>query len=337
MSFSKKEKWAFLKKFTLITIIYWGFSLSVMAGSDYRPHPDAPKSQREFARYLALAKGGDAQAQYVICIAYYDGTPIDRDFVAAAAWCRLAAEQGLAKAQYYMGYFYLKEFGVERDTEKARHWLELAANQGHSNAQNQLGKIYENGIGVIRDHKKAIQWYQLSANQGNMLAASAMREIPRRYRQFEEYLNLAKAGDAKAQFKVFFACIDGFINNEKSNHESVYGNLDKNLIKEHCTDYIAWGIAAANQGFNQAQFYLGRYYLHGQGVEKDIEQALYWFQLAAENENHGGAEDYLGDAYKNGNGVEKNINQAIYWYELAAKKGNPYARTKLRQLRGEQQ
>jgi len=336
MSFSKKTKWVFFKKFTLITIIYWGFSLSIMAGLDHRPHPDAPKSQREFSRYLALTKGGDAQAQYVICIAYYDGRLIDRDFVAAAAWCRLAAEQGLAKAQYYMGYFYLQELGVERDNKKARYWLELAANQGQSNAQNQLGKIYENGIGVIRDHKKAMQWYQLAANQGNMLAASAMREISRRYWQFEEYLNLAKTGDSRAQFKVCFACVDGFINNEKSNHERVYGNLDKNLIKEHCTNPIAWGIAAANQGFGQSQYYLGQFYLHGHGVEKNIEQALYWFKLSAENETHGGTENYLGDAYKKGEGVEQNRDEAIYWYELAAKKGNSYARRELEAIRNEQ-
>jgi len=335
MFFPKNKIDTFLKTLALLTGLSLGFSIPALAGDGPPPPPrDAPKTQQEFIEHLALAEKGEAYSQYVVCLAYYDGRVIkETNYATALDWCTLAANQGLAKAQFYMGYFYL-DSGlrmskvIERNTEKALYWFQLAAEQGDNHARYKIGEIYENR----RNHTKAIEWYELAG------ARNAIEALNKRYQQFEAYVTLANAGDAEAQFSIFYACINGFINNGKSDYrESVYGNIDTDLIKEHCSDPVTLGILAANQGYYPAQYYLGRFYLHGNGVEKDIEQALYWFQLAAENENHGGAEDYLGDAYKNGNGVEKNINQAIYWYELAAKKGNPYARTKLRQLRGEQQ
>ena len=49
--------------------------------------------------------------------------------------------------------------------------------------------------------------------------------------------------------------------------------------------------------------------------------------LAEEGDNL--AQFFLGYLYKNGLSVEKNLDQAIKWYELSAKKGNPYAQNNL--------
>jgi len=325
-------KWCYLRKISIISSLFLGMCISVMAG-DGPPLPpfDAPKSQQEFAEHLLLAEKGEAYSQYVVCLAYYDGRVIkEKNFDAAISWCTLAANQGLAKAQFYLGSFY--RYGlmgpgqtVERDAEKAFYWFKLAANQGSRAAQNELGEMYE----IRGDHTQAIEWYRLAGS------IRKIEEIRRRYAQFEEYVRLAKTGDAQAQFKVFFGCIDGFINNGKSDYrESIYGNLDITLLKEYCDNPLELGISAANQGLSQAQFYLGRYYLHGNWVvEKNIEQALYWFRLNAEHENDGSTEYYLGNAYRNGEGVEKNLDQAIYWYELAVQKRNPYAIRKLKELR----
>ncbi len=45
---------------------------------------------------------------------------------------------------------------------------------------------------------------------------------------------------------------------------------------------IYWYLKAAEQDHGQAHFYLGKHYQHGIGVEKDSEQALYWFRKGAE-------------------------------------------------------
>ncbi len=40
----------------------------------------------------------------------------------------------------------------------------------------------------------------------------------------------------------------------------------------------------------------------------------------------------LANMYKNGDGIDKNINQAIYWYENSAKQGYKKAKNKLEKL-----
>ncbi len=51
---------------------------------------------------------------------------------------------------------------------------------------------------------------------------------------------------------------------------------------------VKWLSQAAEQGFVPAQYYLGKSYYHGFGVEQDYEQARYWFQKAAQQDEHFG-------------------------------------------------
>jgi len=319
-----------------------GLFMLAFGGLDNHSPADAPKSYKEFKSHLVKAKSGDSYAQYVVFLAYYDGSVVARDFVAADAWGTLAAKQGLAKAQFWLGYMHY-HYDVEPapigerdpDYKKAFYWFQLGAKQGQSGSQYHLGRMYENGWGTTIDHHQAIYWYELAAKQDHLNAIDSFNKIHKRYELFEEYLTQAKTDDAQAQWQICQACIDGRINTESELIGSA--SIDKNLIKEYCNHPITWGISAARQGLYQAQYRLGYYYLHGKGVAKNIEQALYWLKLSAESpDNYGRTENYLGDIYQNGNGVEKNINEAIYWYERAAQKGRGDAKDQLKKLRGQQ-
>ena len=61
---------------------------------------------------------------------------------------------------------------------------------------------------------------------------------------------------------------------------------------------------------------------------KDYLSSFNEFLPLAEEGDHL-AQFFLGYFYKNGLSVEKNLDQAIKWYELSAKKGNPYAQNNL--------
>src|SRR5437773_4818974 len=92
-------------------------------------------------------------------------------------------------------------------------------------------------------------------------------------------------------------------------------------------------------------------YYNGEGTEKNLEKAFYWYQKAAENGNNDamnnlaysyyngeGTETNLekaaenGDSnamnnlaysyYNNGKGTEKNLEKAFYWCQKAAENGN---------------
>src|ERR1700752_910776 len=56
---------------------------------------------------------------------------------------------------------------------------------------------------------------------------------------------------------------------------------------------------------------------NGEGTEKNLEKAFYWYQKAAENGDID-AQYNLALLYKNGEGTEENLEKAFYWYQKAA-------------------
>lgn len=52
--------------------------------------------------------------------------------------------------------------GVPQDYVEAAKWYKLAANQGHTKAQFQLGILYKKGLGVAQDYIAAKRWLKQS-------------------------------------------------------------------------------------------------------------------------------------------------------------------------------
>ncbi len=72
----------------------------------------------------------------------------------------------------------------------------------------------------------------------------------------------------------------------------------------------AWGPLAAD-GDAQAQYFLGNLYAKGDGVARDLGQALYWFRAAAEQgESYG--QFALGYVYEHGLGAAPNLAAACW-------------------------
>ncbi|CAB4380680.1 unnamed protein product [Rhizophagus irregularis] len=71
----------------------------------------------------------------------------------------------------------------------------------------------------------------------------------------------------------------------------------------------------AGNGDEVAMFNLAICYKNGEGIEKNLEKAFYWFQKAAEN----------AICYENGEGTEKNSKKAFHWYHKAAENSNERA------------
>ena len=77
------------------------------------------------------------------------------------------AEQGDATAQNVLGIMYYNGEGVPQDYKKALHWYTKAAEQGNVKAQFSLGAKYYDGEGVPQDYKKALHWFTKAAEQGD--------------------------------------------------------------------------------------------------------------------------------------------------------------------------
>lgn len=87
---------------------------------------------------------------------------------------------------------------------------------------------------------------------------------------------------------------------------------------------------AASGGITVAKYKLGKMFLNGDGVGKDIPKAIEWLKQAALEENEF-AEYALGRMYLFGLGVEKDLPLAMEYLRSAAAKGNEYAAELIRQ------
>ena len=77
---------------------------------------------------------------------------------------------------------------------------------------------------------------------------------------------------------------------------------------------------AADQGHMEAQIYCGNMYDFGDGVAKDEQLALMYYEKAA-RQGHSHSQFNAGFFYRDGRGCEQSYERAAEWYEKAAQQG----------------
>jgi hypothetical protein len=85
----------------------------------------------------------------------------------------------------------------------------------------------------------------------------------------------------------------------------------------------------ATDGKPEAQMLLGQLYFNGEGVEKDLEAAMYWYEKAA-TQGFVDAQYRLGSLYFDGkHDIPKDYDKAYRWLQLAQDNGHADAKPKL--------
>ena len=132
---------------------------------------------RKLFLMLALLVSMTAGAQnaddlYTEGKALYDA----KDYVAALAKLKPAAQKGHKKAQYRVGRCYDKGHGVEENNAEAFKWYQKSADQGYYKAEYQMARAYIKGKGVTPDEKKAKMWVKRAVG-GKKHGAEMLQEI----------------------------------------------------------------------------------------------------------------------------------------------------------------
>jgi TPR repeat protein len=119
--------------------------------------------------FYALAKQGDATAQFNVGMIYANGKGVKNDLSEAMRWYEKAAKQESGAAQYNLAQiYYLKGKEAEPHAyEKAKYWYEKAIGNGIKEAYNNLAALYMDGLGVVKDEKKAFELFAKAAKLGN--------------------------------------------------------------------------------------------------------------------------------------------------------------------------
>ena len=88
----------------------------------------------------------------------------------------------------------------------------------------------------------------------------------------------------------------------------------------------------AEQGNAEAQYSLGVCYRCGDGVEKNLEEAVKWYRKSAE-QGYARAQHNLGICYYNGDGVIQNNVKALAWASAAYANGDNEATKAMRVIK----
>ena len=97
-------------------------------------------------------------------------------------------------------------------------------------------------------------------------------------------------------------------------------SLPSSIPSETSIDYTMHRLATEYND-PSAQYLVGRNYLKGKSVEKNIKEAIKWFELAAK-QNHVRAQYQLGILYLYGKEIKTNLNYAYYFLSKAAEKNH---------------
>lgn len=160
-------------RFTLLAWFFFAACLGLSAGGP----PD-------LAALLRSAEAGDAEAQFTLASALYQGGSAEQ----AVGWLKKATERKHPKAWRLLGDFHAKGLvakGKADPREAASCYLKSAA-LGDAAAMGKLSECYFEGKGVARSAFTGVKWLRSAAESGDRGAARllAMRlsegdDVPR--------------------------------------------------------------------------------------------------------------------------------------------------------------
>ena len=95
----------------------------------------------DIAALRVRANAGDANAQFILGLAYADGEGVPQDDAQAVSWFRKSAEQGDSGAQHFLGGVYRNGQGVPQDYVESHKWHNLAASRASAEDQERYAEI----------------------------------------------------------------------------------------------------------------------------------------------------------------------------------------------------
>ncbi len=231
--------------------------------------PSSTSLARHSARSGLIARGREdaantaANPHHRQALADYNA----RNFPAAAAGFRLAAEQGHAESQFLLSTMLDAGQGLPKNEIEAALWEQKAAEQGHAYAQANLSfRCYAAG-----NFPEAFAWCQRAAFSH---LAWAQYHLGLMYRKGEGTLQ----SNTEAARWYELAAAQDFPEAQQKLADLYFLGLGVPLSY---TEAAQWYRKAADHGNAEAQFQLGHLYATGQGVDHDYTRSRHWIRQAA--------------------------------------------------------
>jgi uncharacterized protein len=179
----------------------------------------------------ALARQGDAIAQYLVGIELAHGVGVTADPVAAVGWYRRAADQGHPWALHNLAWMQSVGLGMPADPVSAVEAYRRAAEAGNVRSMLEVGRAALGGVGTALDPAEAAKWLRRSAEGGNVTAMGLLgsqlldgSRLPLDPAEAHRWLEpAAAAGDAQALYALGYAHLFGLgVERDRARAEALF-------------------------------------------------------------------------------------------------------------------
>lgn len=293
----------------LYKAIYWYDVLAQMQGdhvSDaveslgllYEELGDYDKKFQQSAKWAAEGYGWP---MYYVAECYENGKGVTENQDKAIEWYQKAYEchgEVAGHAAFRLGCIY----DEQGNWETAFAWDRRGAEEGLDWCMRSLANRYRNGGGVSKDLKKAMEWYEKAYNLHGMIAGDAAYQLAGIYsdeendeKKWEWTKKSANEGYDEAMIDIGL-CYDG---DDASSEDQA------KAMEWYQTAYAQHGTAVGDAALLIAMMY---------DRQEQAEKAFEWYSKGAEE----GSEDamyFLAQSYEYGAGVQANREKAIEWYQ----------------------
>ena len=297
------------------------------------------------------ARNGNAESQYFIGEAYFDGIIVRKNEFEAVKWYQKAAEQGEKEAQFMLAECLFNGWGITKSIKDAVTWYRKAAEQGLSEAQLQLGVIFFEGKLVKVDYAESAKWFRKLADQENPYGYYFISLCYQEGKGVEQ--------DGKEAVRWCRKAAEQGIVEAQVTLGDHYLNGDG--VKKDKTEAVKWYRKASEQNDITAQIKLGDCYLNGDGVTKNGTEAAKWYRKGAEKgdafaqyklgayyyynttkdrsafdwllksaqQDNADAQYLLGCCYHGARGIDQDLSLCLKWWTLAAEQGQKDAQRRI--------
>jgi TPR repeat protein len=235
-----------------------------------------------------------------------------------------------------------------REEESKTLWGEKTS----SSMKFLMGYFYEYGIGVASNQSQAVHYYKEAADQNDedakirlgicysqgigveqdtKMAFSLYEKVAEQENPLgivclaQHYKALKTESELKKAFDLYTE-----VTEEVAGVRVLLGNMYRygEGVAKNLIEAVRLLALSAEQGCATAQLHLGVMYHSGEGVPKNLIEAVRLFTLSAE-QGSTWAQYNLAEAYEDGAGTPQNISSARIWYERAATQGNAWGKARL--------
>lgn len=248
----------------------------------------------EYAQKAAAQNNGDGL--WALALAYEHGRGVEEDVEKAIECYRKGAELGHAPSQHSLACYYFRGDVLEEDHEKAFTLCMKSAEQGYGLAMRDVGRAYQFGNGVDDDMSLAIEWYEKALE---VINDPELEQKVAVFKMLEEGGSFAEDSEEEDDGDGSWGMPDGMmeaIDLQNFAEEAGYQNRtdERGVFTIGDENMVAFVMNMANDGNEEAQLVLAKYFLTNECTDEQKTQAIAWLQELAANGNED-AQDTLED------------------------------------------